>query len=66
MIETFGPHAGFILAAYGVSAAIVLALFGWILLDGISLRRTMRDLEARGIRRRSARKGAAKAADAAS
>lgn len=66
MIETFGPHAGFILAAYGVSVVIVLALFGWILFDGMSLRRTMRDLEARGIRRRSARKAATKPADVAS
>jgi heme exporter protein C len=58
MIEALGPHAGFILAAYAASALIVLAVLGWILVDGVSLRRQMRDLEARGIRRRSARKAA--------
>ena len=56
-----GPHAGFILAAYAVSAMIVLGLLGWVLIDGVRLRRQMRDLEARGIRRRSARKAAANA-----
>ncbi|WEK51007.1 MAG: heme exporter protein CcmD [Candidatus Kaistia colombiensis] len=66
MIEALGPHAGFILAAYGVSAAIVAGLLVWIVLDGVSLRRQMRDLEVRGIRRRSARKAAANAADVAS
>ncbi|WP_210162802.1 heme exporter protein CcmD [Kaistia adipata] len=56
MIEMLGPHAGFILAAYGVTIAIVLALVAWILLDGRTLRRQLADLETRGIRRRSARK----------
>lgn len=61
MIDMLGPHAGFILAAYAVSAMIVLGLLGWVLIDGVRLRRQMRDLEARGIRRRSARKAAANA-----
>jgi len=59
MTEWLGPHAGYILAAYGVSLLIVLAVLGWILVDGALLRRQMRDLEARGIRRRSARKSGA-------
>ena len=54
-----GPHAGFILAAYGLSAAIVIALIGWVLLDGRAQRRRLADLEARGIRRRSSRKAGA-------
>ncbi|WP_018182998.1 heme exporter protein CcmD [Kaistia granuli] len=58
MMGTLGPHAGFILAAYGVTIVIVLALVGWILLDGRMLRGQLADLEARGIRRRSARKAA--------
>jgi len=66
MISSLGPHAGFILAAYAVSAVIVLAVVGWILADGVLLRRQMRDLEARGIRRRSARKAAVNNPKAAS
>ena len=58
MIEMLGPHAGFILAAYGVTIAIVLALVAWVLVDGRALRRQLADLETRGIRRRSARKAA--------
>ncbi len=54
----FGPHAGFILAAYGLSAAIVVALIGWVILDGRAQRQRLADLEARGIRRRSSRKPA--------
>jgi heme exporter protein D len=47
-------HAGFILAAYLVTAAVLLALFVWIILDGRRMRRRLADLEARGVRRRSA------------
>ncbi|BCP55731.1 heme exporter protein D [Kaistia sp. 32K] len=65
MIEALGPHAGFILAAYGVTIVIILALFAWIVLDGRHLRRQLADLEARGIRRRSARKAAGKTAGSA-
>lgn len=47
-------HAGFILAAYLATGAVLLALFVWIVLDERVLRRRLVDLEARGIRRRSA------------
>jgi len=50
-----GDHAGFILAAYGLSALIVVALVVWVVLDGRTQRRRLADLEARGIRRRSRR-----------
>jgi heme exporter protein D len=66
MIESLGPHSGFILAAYAASVIIVLAVLGWVLADGMLLRRQMRDLEARGIRRRSARKAATANAKASS
>jgi heme exporter protein D len=56
-----GEHAGFILAAYGATIVIVAALIGWIHLDGRAQRRQLADLEARGIRRRSARKPGAEA-----
>jgi heme exporter protein D len=46
-------HIAFVLASY-ISAAIALAgLIGWIFLDQRSQRNALRDLEARGIRRRS-------------
>lgn len=54
-----GNHAGFILAAYGATAAIVIALALWIVLDGRAQRRRLAALEARGIRRRSAKGGSA-------
>ena len=50
-----GNHAGFILAAYGIAAAVIVVLFVWIVVDGRSQRRQLADLEARGVRRRSAR-----------
>lgn len=46
-------HAGFIAAAYAVSAAVLVGLFLWIVRDGHVQRRRLADLEARGIRRRS-------------
>ena len=56
MIE-LGTHAGFILAAYGLTVLVVAALALWIVLDGRIQRRRLAELEARGIRRRSARSG---------
>ena len=50
-----GNHAGFILAAYGIALMVILVLFVWIVVDGRSQRRQLADLEARGVRRRSAR-----------
>lgn len=47
-------HGGFILAAYLVTAAVLAGLFAWIILDGRAQKRRLADLEARGIRRRSA------------
>jgi heme exporter protein D len=47
-------HAGFIVAAYLVTALVLAGLVGWIVLDGRALRRRLAELEARGIRRRSA------------
>ena len=50
-----GNHGGFILAAYGIAVTVILVLFVWIVVDGRSQRRQLADLEARGVRRRSAR-----------
>jgi heme exporter protein D len=49
-----GPHAVFILAAYGVSFVEVAALAFFIVEDDRKQRRLLAELERRGIRRRSA------------
>ncbi len=47
-------HAGYITAAYLATAGVLIALVLWIVLDGRAQRRRLAELEARGIRRRSA------------
>jgi heme exporter protein D len=49
-----GPHAIFILAAYGVTFVAVAALAFAIVEDDRKQRRLLAELEQRGIRRRSA------------
>lgn len=49
-----GPHAGFIWMAYGVSALVLAGLIGWIRIDARRQLNLLADLEAKGIRRRSA------------
>ena len=49
-----GPHAVFIVWAYLGVALAVAGLIAWTLLDARSTTRKLADLEARGIRRRSA------------
>jgi heme exporter protein D len=48
-----GPHAAFIWASYAAVAIVVGALIVWLVADGARYRRQLRDLEARGVRRRS-------------
>ncbi len=48
------PHGGFILAAYLLTAAVLTGLFLWIFFDGRAQKRRLAELEARGVRRRSA------------
>jgi heme exporter protein D len=50
-----GPHAGFIIGAYLVAAAVVAALVIWVVADHAAQRRALADLERRGVTRRSAR-----------
>ena len=47
-------HAGFIVAAYLATALVLAGLLLWIVIDGRMQRRRLADLEARGVRRRSA------------
>jgi heme exporter protein D len=49
-----GPHAGFIVGAYIVAATVVAALVIWVVADRAALRRTLADLDRRGVSRRSA------------
>jgi len=48
-----GPHAIFILAAYAVTAGVLIGLVGWLLIDGRQQKRLVDELEARYGRRRS-------------
>ena len=50
----FGPHAGFIWASYVIAAVVLSLLAAWLVLDGRRLQRTLDELEAHGVRRRSA------------
>jgi heme exporter protein D len=52
-----GPHADFIVAAYAVTAFVVALLVACVALDYAALRRVLRDLEERGVARRSRRQG---------
>jgi heme exporter protein D len=47
-------HGGFILAAYAVTIVVLAGIFLWIALDGRVQKKRLAELEARGIRRRSA------------
>lgn len=49
-----GPHAAFIWACYVVAIAVLAAVVAWLFHDGRRQARRIADLEARGIRRRSA------------
>jgi len=50
-----GPHAAFIVIAYTVVCAIVALLVAWVVSDYRRQLRTLRQLEAEGVTRRSAR-----------
>jgi heme exporter protein D len=50
-----GQHAGYIVAAYAVAVSVIGALIVWVAFDHLRLRRTLADLEARGMTRRSER-----------
>lgn len=52
MMDTLGPHAGFILAAYLAMAVILGGLAAAILLDRRAQRRALAALEERGAGRR--------------
>ena len=49
-----GPHAAYIWASYAMVALVIAGLAGWLIADGHRHERRLADLEAQGIRRRSA------------
>ena len=52
-----GPHADFIVAAYAVTVFVIALLIAWVVLDHASQKRSLGDLEERGVTRRSQRNG---------
>lgn len=60
LFPDLGDHAGFIWMAYGVSALVLTGLIAWIRIDARRQLNLLADLEAKGIRRRSARSASAK------
>ena len=53
-----GPHAGFIIASYGIAVVVLAIVIGLILIDHRTQKRALAALEARGVRRRSNREAA--------
>ena len=51
---SLGPYATFIVSSYAFGAVVVVALIAWVITDFRRQQRTLRDLESRGITRRSA------------
>lgn len=54
-----GPHAAFIIAAYALTALVIGGLAVWLTLAGRRHERRLKDLAARGVRRRSSDRGPA-------
>ena len=50
-----GQHANFIVAAYAIAVVVVVVLVAWVIVDHRRQRAILRDLEASGVTRRSAR-----------
>jgi heme exporter protein D len=50
-----GPHAGFIVIAYGLAILLVGAMMAWVVVDHRRQLRSLAELEARGVTRRSPR-----------
>ena len=55
-----GPHADFIVAAYAVTVFVIALLIGWVVLDHAAQKRSLGDLEERGVTRRSQRRSGPK------
>jgi heme exporter protein D len=56
---SLGPYAFFIVSAYGAAALIIAVVIAWVAIDYRRQTRALADLEARGVARRSERRGEA-------
>jgi heme exporter protein D len=54
-----GPGAVFVWSSYAAVAIVLGCLLVWLLIDGMKQQRKLDQLEARGVRRRSAQAGPA-------
>ncbi len=52
---SLGPYASFIIVSYALVALVVLGLIVWIAADQRRQQNALRDLEARGVTRRSSK-----------
>lgn len=52
---TLGPYASFIVISYALVALVVATLITWVAMDFRWQKRVLRDLEASGVKRRSAK-----------
>lgn len=50
-----GPHSAFIWASYVAEVVVLAGLIAWLLYDGTRQCERLRELEARGVKRRSER-----------
>ncbi|MBR1169511.1 heme exporter protein CcmD [Bradyrhizobium sp. DASA03005] len=55
MTMSLGPYASFIVTSYAAAALVIVILIGWVMLDYRSQTQRLRELEQRGITRRSGR-----------
>ena len=51
-----GPHAVFIVGSYAATIIVLAGLIVWIYADARNQRRLLAELEAKGVKRRSAKK----------
>lgn len=47
-------HVAYVTAAYAATVIVLAGVFGWLVVEARARRRELADLEARGVRRRSA------------
>jgi heme exporter protein D len=55
MLGDLGPHADFIVAAYAFALVVIATLVAWVVADYRAQKRSLGELEARGVTRRSDR-----------
>jgi heme exporter protein D len=52
---SLGPYASFIVTSYAAAAIVVAILIGWVVLDYRNQTQRLRELDRRGVTRRSGR-----------